>query len=807
MRPGDAPAEPESPGAGSATPWPTLEAVLQRPLAQPRWMGWRLRAMVAVVVAGLAGVLLVAHWLAAQPKFPLRLQATPQGEVRLGPADYPTLTRLEGLTLQSLELSTLDRDGTLHTQVAPMGSVLLQPSGRWIIDQQAREAFALQHQRMGELMQHWSPIGLVVQLHLHHAADEMVLVAPRGWSGRSPMFWLLSGLALLVLTVGSAVVLVGPHWGNAGFAVLALSQCAQLMLIGVEHNLEVFTPPWLVALDVRLRLACDLASAAALVHMALLQPQRRAGWQRATAPLWLAAAGLWLLCSGLNSPLQWWLAQLSCAGLALLAVGLASQAQRQAPHPLTLVMRRLLLISILTWTTLTLALWLGARRADLSLQVATYGVATWEVFVTSLVLITPYLSRSRSVLQEFSLLAASGTIAACLDLLFVALFSLGQFTSMTLSLFLSLGLYLSARRWLLSRLPRPDEVTMEQVFQQMFRIARQVERQPELMHEALVRLLRDLFDPLEIQVACGQVPEAMLRGNGAVMLVPVPCRANAHGQTTLVLKHARKGQSLFTTEDARLAHRIMEQLHRALTFDEAVEQGRSEERLRIAQDLHDDIGARLLTLMYQAPTPEMEDYIRHTIQDLKTLTRGLAAQSHMLSAAAAEWKRDLSHRLTVARCELAWRLSADTDVQLNMVQWSALTRVLRELVSNAISHAQARRIEVCLTLEQDCLTLSVSDDGLGSDPAAWAHGLGLGGVRKRVKQLGGTVRWLQQQPQGIRCEVTVPHFAGAGSGHAGSGAAPSTFGVDSHPPSSSPAQVSAQVSAPLSAHVPDQASH
>lgn len=772
---------------GATAPWPALETILQRPLALPRWMGWRLRALIAIVVTGLAGVLVVAHWLATQPKFPLSMQATPHGEVRLGVADYPTLMRLEGLTLLSLELDTLDHEGRVRTQIAPVSAALLQPSGRWIVDQQVRTEFAQLHQRMGELMGHWSSIGLVVQLHFKNAADETVLIAPRGWSGLSPMFWLLSALALLVLTVGSTVLLVGPHWRNVGFTVLALCQCVQLMLMGVEHNLEAFTPLWLVGLDAQLRLACDLASAAALVQMAMLQPEPGKGWQRVTALAWLAAAGLWLQCHGLCSPTRWWLVQLACTGMAALAVVLAGQAQRHAPHPLTLVMRRLLIISILTWTLLTLALWLGSRRADLSLQVATYGVVTWEVFVTSLVLISPYLSRSRHMLQEFSLLAASGTIAASLDLLFVALFSLGQFTSMTLSLFLSLGLYLSFRRWLLSRLPRPDEVTMEQVFQQMFRIARQVERQPEAMHDALVRLLRDLFDPLEIHVACGQVAEPTLRGNGAVLLVPVPCRARGelHGHTALVLKHARKGQSLFTSEDARLVHRIMEQLHRALTFDEAVEQGRSEERLRIAQDLHDDIGARLLTLMYQAPSPEMEDYIRHTIQDLKTLTRGLAAQSHVLSEAAAEWKRDLSHRLSVSRCELVWRMSADTDVHLSMVQWSALTRILRELVSNAISHAKARQIEVCMTLAQDCLTLSVSDDGVGSDPAGWAHGLGLGGVRKRVKQLGGKVRWLRCTPQGIRCEVVVPHFMGTGSqqGPVTGGGPASGFGPDSHIPS------------------------
>ena len=41
------------------------------------------------------------------------------------------------------------------------------------------------------------------------------------------------------------------------------------------------------------------------------------------------------------------------------------------------------------------------------------------------------------------------------------------------------------------------------------------------------------------------------------------------------------------------------------------------------------------------------------------------------------------------------------------------------------------------------------------------HGLGLGGIRKRVRQLGGTVRWLENEPRGIACEVTIPGFAAA----------------------------------------------
>ena len=118
------------------------------------------------------------------------------------------------------------------------------------------------------------------------------------------------------------------------------------------------------------------------------------------------------------------------------------------------------------------------------------------------------------------------------------------------------------------------------------------------------------------------------------------------------LRFAPRRRRVFTVEDAHLADRVVEQLRTAVTFDLAVEQGRDEERNRIAQDLHDDIGARLLTLMYRAQSMEIEEYLRHTLQELKTLTRGLSAGSHSLSDAAAEWKADLTQRLNVANVEL-----------------------------------------------------------------------------------------------------------------------------------------------------------
>jgi signal transduction histidine kinase len=457
--------------------------------------------------------------------------------------------------------------------------------------------------------------------------------------------------------------------------------------------------------------------------------------------------------------------------LVIITLWLMHLAYRQSPHPFTLVLGRFTAITLGCWVLLSLAIATEGDRPDMQLNLATFGVMTWHVFFASQLLLSPYLTRSKQILQEFSLLAASSTVAASLDLIFVAVFSLGQFTSMTLSLFLSFGVYLSIRRWVMSHLLSRDSLSTERLFERLYRIARELERQPERINELMGRLMRELFDPLESAVVKGDVLASNVRGNGGLLLVRLPQLHGepSHAAQVLVLRHANKGRRLFTSEDARLATRIMEQLQRVLSFDRAVEQGRSEERLRIAQDLHDDIGARLLTLMYQAPNPDIEDYIRHTLQDLKTLTRGLSVQGQTLVDAASEWKRDISHRLQAARAELLWSATFDQNIALTVVQWSALTRILRELVNNTISHAKAKKVSIDIVLKDDRLTMHIRDDGGGRQPEVWSHGLGLGGVRKRTKQLGGTVTWSEIDPVGIACEVVVENFSQSAGAMVGSG--------------------------------------
>jgi len=755
---------------GAAGYVPTLDEVLQGSHDLPRWIGWRLRLLVIAILMGSVLLLLVGQWLSSQPRLPVTLRASPEGLVRLHAVDNPAMQRLEGQILEGLRGEVTLPSGVTQVVQAPVEILALQHSGRWISDTEQRQRFVELHQGIARLIKALPARNAVVQLELADAPDEPVLVTRRGWTGLSPLFWLLSVLSLVVFTVGAVVVLAGPQLRNVAYFVLALCQAGQLLFIAVETNLDLFLPHWFMTLDMRMRAGFDLVTAAAMIQVAVLHPRRLKGWPYFMALGWAAALALGATAIRLDSPNSWWWLHAGCTALTLSAILLMGSAYRASPHPFALVLQRFSTITLATWVLMSLAVAKGGARPDMQHNITTFGVMTWHVFFASELLLAPYLSRSKQILQEFSLLAASSTVAASLDLLFVAVFSLGQFTSMTLSLFLSFGVYLTVRRWLMTRLPGRDPITMERLFERLYRMARELERQPAKTHDLLARLMRELFDPLEVTMVRGEVLASELRGNGSVMLVRLPTLIprEVHSRHALVLKHSNKGRRLFTLEDARLADRIIDQLHRVLSFDQAVEQGRSEERIRIAQDLHDDIGARLLTLMYQAPNADIEEYIRHTLQDLKTLTRGLAAQSHGLSEAAGEWKRDLNQRLGIAHSELSWHMTQDCDVTLSMVQWSALTRILRELVNNTISHAKASKVQVQLVLANDRLSLTVTDNGLGRAPETWSHGLGLGGVRKRVKQLGGTVRWIDAEPKGISCEVVVENFS-ASAGPAGEG--------------------------------------
>ena len=719
-------------------------------------MGWRRLLLLPIALLASLAVVLLARTLAQTPDLDARWRLDAGGHLQLIATDLPWMRPALGRSLEVI----------VAPGIAPLyvdgGRVV--NSTRWIASDEERDAATLQQRQMARVLQP----GVEVMLGFTDRMSARVTPHARGYTTLGITFWLLCGLGLALELVGAVVILVRQDVRTLLFAVMAQCQSVQLLLAAVDAVPGIGNVSLLGGHEAALRMSLDVITCAALLNATLLYPtplppRGALAWLSWTAAIVFSGAALMF-----DLPQAWWWCEALSLSTGLLVVGLLGWSYRITPHPYATVMRRLSVVTTGSLALVTIVVALNDSMPGEVQSLVTAVPVIWTVFFASLLLMSPFLARSQHMMREFAMLAGVSTLATSVDLLFVAVFSFNQFASITTSLFVALGVYAASRQWLLDQVIGARAVTTERLFEHLLRIARKVEEQPERAADWQLELFHAVFQPLVARHEPGFTETTRWYEGGAGLLVPLAVQPPADPSPSqfddgeqpqprlIVLRFAERGKRLFTAEDARLADRIVEQLRRAVAHDRAIEQGRSEERGRIAQDLHDDIGARLLTLMYKAPNTEMEDYVRHTLQDLKTLTRGLAATTHFLSHASAEWKADIAQRLAPTGCTLEWSFTQDTEIQLNVVQWSGLTRILRELVSNIIAHAKATHATIHADLKNGLLTLTVTDNGVGGTPQDWSTGLGLGGIRKRVRMLGGTIAWRQNTPDGVRCDVSVP---------------------------------------------------
>lgn len=88
---------------------------------------------------------------------------------------------------------------------------------------------------------------------------------------------------------------------------------------------------------------------------------------------------------------------------------------------------------------------------------------------------------------------------------------------------------------------------------------------------------------------------------------------------------------------------------------------------------------------------------------------------------------------------------------------SALFRICQEALTNIRKHSRAKHAQVALTQDNDLLRLSISDDGVGFDPATVTpRSFGLQGIRERSRLLGGQATIDSSPGRGTRIEVELP---------------------------------------------------
>jgi ligand-binding sensor domain-containing protein/signal transduction histidine kinase len=194
------------------------------------------------------------------------------------------------------------------------------------------------------------------------------------------------------------------------------------------------------------------------------------------------------------------------------------------------------------------------------------------------------------------------------------------------------------------------------------------------------------------------------------------------------------------------------------------------ERSRIAQDLHDGLGADLTRLSTLADLASgasdraSRDQLRKLAQSSREATRGLKDLIWManpdndtlesfldrLCQNAEDYLRDAQ---IVCRFDLAPDLP---PLSLSLDQRRNLLLVAREALNNLVKHSGAAEVSIAAWRRAGYLELAIQDNGRGFNPGDIRSGaMGLGGMRRRIESLGGHFQVESSPGAGTRVVVQI----------------------------------------------------
>jgi len=178
-----------------------------------------------------------------------------------------------------------------------------------------------------------------------------------------------------------------------------------------------------------------------------------------------------------------------------------------------------------------------------------------------------------------------------------------------------------------------------------------------------------------------------------------------------------------------------------------------QERVRIAHDIHDDLGARVTQISLLSAMSEKNETFpekaRADFDRISKMSRELVSALYETVWAVSP-ENDNLEALGSYICQLANKMCEQTPVRCRFqvsglpteVQLSSQSRhnicmTVKEAIHNVIKHAQATEISVRITFVRGKLAVSIHDNGTGFNPASETYGNGLVNMQQRMTNIGG----------------------------------------------------------------------
>ena len=203
-----------------------------------------------------------------------------------------------------------------------------------------------------------------------------------------------------------------------------------------------------------------------------------------------------------------------------------------------------------------------------------------------------------------------------------------------------------------------------------------------------------------------------------------------------------------------------------------------DERKRISQELHDEVGQSLtaisinLAAIRKEVSPVLTPAINEKIEDMSSLVDQVSNQLHELSLTLRPSTLD-DLGLVPSLRQLARKFGKITSIAINFQADKhieglpspvevAIYRIVQEALNNVAKHAEATEALVRITLRDDTLKVLIQDRGKGFDlennevSLTAKCGIGLIGMRERVSFMGGDLNIRTAPGQGTRVELNLP---------------------------------------------------
>lgn len=212
--------------------------------------------------------------------------------------------------------------------------------------------------------------------------------------------------------------------------------------------------------------------------------------------------------------------------------------------------------------------------------------------------------------------------------------------------------------------------------------------------------------------------------------------------------------------------RNAQQENRALTQHSLEIQ--EDERQRLAQELHDELGQSLTAIKVLAVTAAHQKAdIKQTTASivgvadhLMSVVRSMMHQLHPLVLSELGLKaalQDLIGHWAQRHPTLRIRLECPDRVdELSRKTTIQIFRIVQECLTNTVRHAEADQASISLRIAEARLELEVRDNGRGCAENERRTGFGLRSIRERIQSLGGEFRMDSEPGRGMRIAASIP---------------------------------------------------